>query len=416
MKKSIITGLHTQQLNTVWRVLSLLLLIFALIVVGGIVVLPHNDAVHAVGARINISPRSAPYSPQNSIRVAGFNFAANEQVNVYWNYNGPGTGTLEVSVIADSTGAFATKFKKPLAPTAIYTIAAVGQTSGSVATGTFQLLPQLFLNPQAGGPGTKFDILGNAFGAGEAVQIYWNYTGPGTGFLLTTVTGNSTGSFKTTAVIPPANVHGIIPVVGVGQTSNATGSSNFLLYPLALALAPLNGSAQTTLTVSAYGFVGSEIVNIFWNNSFTPVLSATATAIGYINPITITVPAGTVPGNYTVKAVGKTSHRIAKNTFAVVPTGASLSLSTGPAGVNVQITGQGFAPRETVNILWNYNGPGTGTPMTSIVAGISGTISASFNIPADPIGTYTIAAIGTTSNSDIQSTFTLSNGLAVSPA
>ena len=416
MKKSIITGMHTRHINRVWRVLSLLLLTFALIVVGGIVVLPNNDAVHAVGARINITPRAAPYSPRNSIQVAGFNFAANEQVNVYWNYKGPGTGTLEVAITADSTGAFATKFKKPLAPTATYTIAAVGQTSGSVATGTFQLLPQLYLNPQAGGPGTKLVILGNAFGAGEAVQIYWNYTGPGTGFLLTTVTGDSTGSFKTTAIIPPGNVHGVIPVVGVGQTSNATGSFDFLLYPLALALAPLNGSANTTLTVSAYGFVGSEKVNIFWNNGTTPVLTTTATTYGYLSPTAITVPAGTAPGTYTVQAVGTTSQSIAKNTFTVVAPGASLSLSTGPAGVNVQITGQGFAPHETVNILWNYIGPGTGTLRTNILAGISGTISASVNIPADPIGTYTIAAIGTTSNSVTQTTFTLGNGLAVSPA
>ena len=399
--------------NYLWY--TILSLVLALSISGAFIAYPRADAAPALLARINIVPKSGAYSPHQSIKVSGFNYAANEQVNVYWDYAGPGTGILKVTVATDSTGAFATSFKKPLVPTGTYTIAAVGQTSGFVATGTFQLLPELTLSPLAGGPGSKLFIFGHAFGANETVNIYWNYTGPGTGIFLTAVTGDSTGSFSTTAFVPGGTTPGLIPIAGVGQTSNAVGSYNFLLYPPTLTLAPLSGSANTTLTLSAYGFKGSEKVSVFWNNGTTPVLTVSTTTFGYIGPTIMTVPAATAPGSYVVKAVGQISHTIITNTFTVVSPGSSLSLTAGPVGAVTNISGEGFAPNELVNILWNYSGPTTGTIVTSAYAGISGTFSGSFNIPSNANGIYTVAAVGATSNSVTQNTFTIGNGLAVSP-
>jgi outer membrane protein assembly factor BamB len=385
-------------------------------IAGALLYIPRAHAASALPARINIVPKAGAYSPHQSIKVSGFNYAANEQVKIYWDYNGPGTGTLKVTVTTDSTGAFNTSFKKPLVPTGSYTIAAVGQASGFVATAAFQLLPELTLSPLAGGSGSRLFIFGNAFGANETVNIYWNYTGPGTGTLLTTITGNSTGSFKTTAIVPSGTTPGLIPIAGVGQTSNAVGSYNFILYPPTLALAPLSGSANTTLTLSAYGLKGSEKVNFFWNNGTTPVLTASTTTFGYIGATTFTVPAGTPIGNYIVKAVGQLSHTVITNTFTLVSPSSNLSLVTGPVGARVNITGQGYAPNELVNVLWNYNGPGTGTIVTNVHAGISGMINSHFYAPANTNGTYTVAAVGTTSNSISQNTFTLGNGLALDPA
>ncbi len=400
--------------NYLWY--SILLLMLTLSIAGALVAFPRAHAAPALPARINIIPKAGAYSPHQSIKVSGFNYAANEQVNVYWDYKGPGTGTLKVTVTTGATGAFSTSFKKPLAPTGTYIIAAVGQTSGFVATAPFQLLPELTLSPLAGGSGSKLFIFGNAFGAYETVNIYWNYTGLGTGTLLTTVTGDSTGSFKTTASVPSGTTPGLIPIAGVGQTSNAVGSYNFLLYPPTLALAPLSGSANTTLTLSAYGFKGSEKVNVFWNNGATPVLTVSTTTFGYIGPTAFQVSAGSIPGNYIVKAVGQLSHTVITNTFTVVPPGSSLSLTSGPVGAATNISGQGFSPNELVNILWDYTGPGTGTILTSVYAGISGTISDSFNVPSNANGMYTVAAVGATSNSVTQNTFTLGNGLTASPA
>src|SRR2546422_712164 len=85
----------------------------------------------------------------------------------------------------------------------------------------------LTVSPLVGIAGTSLTISGKAFGAGEIVKLYWNYTGPGTGTLLTTATGNSTGSFTVGATVPASAVTGPIPIAGVGQTSNTTASFNF---------------------------------------------------------------------------------------------------------------------------------------------------------------------------------------------
>ena len=386
-----------------------------LIIAGILIALPNRHAAQAAGARIRIVPPAGVYSPGTAIQVSGFSFASNENISIYWNYTGPGTGTLVATAITDTTGTFSASFKKVLAPTGPYTIAAIGQTSGSVATGAFQLLPELHVNPPAGSSSNRLYITGHAFGAGETVNLYWNYTGPNTGILLTTTTSDATGSFKTNAAIPGSTTAGYIPIVGVGQTSNATGKFMFLLYPPTLTLAPLAGSASTTLTLSAYGFKAAEQVNIFWDNQTTPVVTVTTVADGYLSPTAITVPAGAPPGNYVIKAVGVKSHTTATNMFSVVTPSSTLSLASGPVGANVNITGQGFAPNETVNILWNYSGPATGSSLAQLQAGASGIISGNFAIPVSSNGTYTIAAEGAISNAVTQSSFTLQNGLSVSP-
>ena len=127
---------------------------------------PHHQKAYAAGAMLSVTPTSGAYSAWNQNTVTGQNYAANESVNIYWNYTGSGTGTLLTTATADGTGAFSTAVNRPLAATGTYTIAGVGQTSGLVASAPFQLLPQLYAGPLDTGPGTQLHIDGNAFAAG----------------------------------------------------------------------------------------------------------------------------------------------------------------------------------------------------------------------------------------------------------
>src|SRR5947209_7567132 len=245
----------------------ILALTIIFILAGATLGLTPYQTAHAAGAKIVLTPTSARYSPlYSSIFVQGSHYAVHESVKVYWNYTGPGTGTLETTATTDSTGAFLAQFITPLAATGTYTVAGVGQTSKLVATAPFLLLPHLGLNPNSSGPSTKLTLAGNAYGAGETVKIYWNYKGPGTGQLMATAVGDSTGSFTTTGRVPANAVPGsTTPVAGIGQTTKAITISNYITYPPTLTLAPLSGSATTSLTLGAYGFKGLEKVNIFWN-------------------------------------------------------------------------------------------------------------------------------------------------------
>jgi outer membrane protein assembly factor BamB len=397
-------------------IIAFMVITFAFILGGSLILLRSNLMAHASGASITVTPQSAAYSNQKSITVQGSHYAANESVQIYWNYTGPGTGTLKNTVTASATGAFSTHFPMPLVATGTYTVAAVGQTSGFVATGTTQILPEMYLSPRAAGAGTVTYFFGFAFGAGESVNIYWNYTGPGTGTLLKTAIADSTGSFKVSAKIPTGTAAGTIPVTAVGQTSNTSASFGFILYPPLLTLAPLSGSPNTSLTVSAYGLAAFEKVNIFWNNATSAIASASTNANGYLAPLSFTIPAGTAPGNYSVKATGVKSLTTITNTFSVVAPGSLFSSTSGPVGSRLTISGFGYAPGETVNIQWNYTGPGTGSTVTTTTAGISGTVTASFTIPMAALGSYSVAVVGVSSQSVTHHSFTINNSLAVDPA
>lgn len=390
----------------------------AFIVASAITAFPQWHAARAAGAAsISVSPGSLNYNPPDSlITVTGVNFGTHETVNVYWNYTGPGTGTLEGSATTAS-GKFLFHFATPLTATGTYTIGAVGATSGLSATGTFRSLPGVFVTPGAAGSGSGIQVTGNDFGAGEVVKIYYAYHGAGTGTLIATATGDSTGSFTVNSTIPAGSTaHDTLSIAGVGQTSNTVGIFKFTHYTPTLALAPLSGSASTPLTVSAYGFEAGENVFVYWNNGTTPVATGTTDVYGYLAPFSITVPAGSTPGAYQVKAVGQTTKLSIANTYTVVAASSGLNVTSGPVGGNVNVTGQGYTPGETVKILWNYTVPGTGTNVATVTAGYAGAISASFTVPASANGTYNVAAAGASSNRITENAFAIQNSLAASPA
>ncbi len=365
---------------------------------------------------LSISPVTSVYSVWNRITIQGKSFAAAETVNIYWNYSGPGTGTLEASPTTDAAGAFSVKINIPLAPTGTYTIAAIGQTSGFSLTGTFTLLPHIYGGPLDAGAGTPIHFNGYAFGAGETVNLYWNYTGPGTGTFLTTTTGNSTGSFLVYTTIPVGTHTGFITVAGVGQTTNAVATTPIFVYPPTVALAPLSGSDGTTLSISAYGFTAYEYASIYWNNATTPIATVRTNIYGYVPVTTFSVPPGLAPGAYPVTIVDATSNLTITNSFTIDSASSSASVTSGPVGQSVQVSGQGYAPGENVALIWNYAGPGTGTNVASVNAGLSGAFDATFTVPAASTGSYTIAAVGAASAIVTQNTFAITNGLAATAA
>src|SRR2546421_611325 len=158
-----------------WWAITMLALTFAMVAAGVLVAAPHFQAAHAAGATLTVVPKSASYSAQTGIVVKGQHFAA-----------------------------------------------------------------------------------------GETVNIYWNYTGPGTGTLLATASGDPNGSFIGKITIPTGTIPGSLTITGVGQNSSTTASFPLVVYQPTFTLAPLSGSSGTLLTMTAYGFQKNEKLNIFW--------------------------------------------------------------------------------------------------------------------------------------------------------
>src|SRR2546426_2933263 len=200
--------------------ISSLFLVLCLIISGVIFTLPHPRAVQAQGSTtpsIQILPDTQAYYAGTTIKVLGSHFTKDTSVNVYWDY----TNTKPLEFTANvQKGSFVNSFPMPLAPTDIYTIAAVGQNSG-VVTASFHLLPNLYALPRATGVGSLFNLTGQAFGAGEIVNLYWNCSGSCTGTPPITATANQqTGSFQVSARIPtaPTTTYGKNYITGIGQS------------------------------------------------------------------------------------------------------------------------------------------------------------------------------------------------------
>ena len=202
--------------------------------------------------------------------------------------------------------------------------------------------------------------------------------------MATTSADTVTGSFTTKGTIPANTTAspGNVPIVGIGQTSNASDTYTFILYQPTVALGPMAGSAQSLVTVTAYGFQENENVNVYWNNGTTPVITAktNSNVYGYMPPQTFTITAGTAPGSYPVTATGQTSNITISNTFTVVAPGSSLSITAGPVGTSTSVSGAGYAPGETVNVIWSYAGPGTGKTVATTTAGKTGLVNVSLNV------------------------------------
>src|SRR5260221_8907496 len=147
-----------------WGILAIAWLTIAFVAAGIIVAIPHNEAARAAGAVISISPSSRNYAPPDSlIGVTGSQFTANETVTIYWNYTGPGTGTLEGSPKASSTGGFTFNFTTPLAASGTPTTAPMGRVFCFIAPGAIHLLSRLLVFPEDAGSGAPLQVRGDDY-------------------------------------------------------------------------------------------------------------------------------------------------------------------------------------------------------------------------------------------------------------
>lgn len=185
----------------------------------------------------------------------------------------------------------------------------------------------------------------------------------------------------------------------------------------ALGLSATSGTPGTHVFMSASGYTPGETVQGIWNYKgpgtglqeksfylFNP--NATADANGVVNeslftPLTIT-------GTYTIAAVGAKSNVVRTATFQSVPS-LDLGIYTGQPGTVLRFNGWGLGYREEVKLYWNWSPTNNGQFISNAVSDTKGDFSKrTFTIPSGTTdGTYTVAAIGTTSGAIAQAQFTV---------
>jgi outer membrane protein assembly factor BamB len=184
-----------------------------------------------------------------------------------------------------------------------------------------------------------------------------------------------------------------------------------------IGLSATSGPPGTHIFIAASGYQPREQVQEVWNYQgpgtgisqhsfyyFNPIGTADANGVVYES---FNAPFATV-GTYPIAAIGLKSHIVKTATFQLVPA-LDLGLYVGLPGSVLRFNGWGFASREIVTLYWNWTPTSIGQKITTATADTYGNFGKrTFAIPSGTAnGTYTLAAIGNTSNAIAQAQFSV---------
>jgi hypothetical protein len=307
---------------------------------------------------LTILPYIYPMFGQPGINenMGGAGFAANETVNIYW---GNATGQLLGSTTASNSGNLGFSFTVPTGLTAgLYPVTVVRtQYKSKIVTRYLHINPlSLTITPGGAHAGQQVNVSLTGFLAGENVILIWNTNG---GEQLAWFTTNQQGSVKSTFTARSA-----IPGTYTVTTSDSYGLQATTTLSIGPGFSPASGDPGTTVPIYGGGFAANETVNVYFQSTKNGIVTATTDATGAFT-VKLAVPASYNPTtNYYVYAVSTTSTNHASTRFKFsTPTFTACNISyicgEFPFGQTVYFNGTHFATNETVDIIWNYQQPGS---------------------------------------------------------
>jgi hypothetical protein len=165
-------------------------------------------------AALSLSQAGGP--PGTRVTTQGSDFAPAETVGIYVNHI---AGSPLNTTTADADGAFTVNDREPQTAYGPIDVYAVGSTSGKLGAASFFVSAAMVAAPHQGVPGDAITAHALGFGAGETVDVYWGEPRQ----LLGTTTAERKGTSTLTITIPADAERGPNGVIGVGQTTQATG-------------------------------------------------------------------------------------------------------------------------------------------------------------------------------------------------
>lgn len=341
---------------------------------------PTPTGVYTVTATSTISSRSAKtsfsvvaagaiaVSPASEVAgttfvISGYGFASNESVNLTITAPNGSSQNSTLAITPRSTNASGnftyTYATSTTSATGIYTVTAQGAASGSKASINFTVTAPtqqppppastnvtLGVSPVSAVAGATFTLTGQAFGAGEAVNL--SFTLPGGSVqniaAVADASGNFTAKYDTSASSPA----GTYTVVAAGTTSHRSATIAFTVSGVSvsastnvtLGVNPSAGITGTVFTLTGANYGANETVrlNITVPGGAAQTLSATTDAGGNFS-VDYTTTASSPEGTYVVVATGQTSNRAATVSFVV----GALPPASVPEPTTIALVGSGLA-------------------------------------------------------------------------
>jgi hypothetical protein len=320
-----------------------------------------------------------------------------------------------------------TTFTVPPVATGNYTVTVSDTYESQTATFTVTTA-SIALNATTGSVGDILNITGSGFnpntaltltGGGTNAYIYFGgvaQTSIAAGYNSPQVLANGTLACKVTATnaliqgIPitvPATTAGVNTVTLQFTSPAMASSQTFTVQPKATTttLPVLKGS---TLTLAASGFGAISATNPLTAtlNGITVPLTVTYSGLGGATA-TFAIPVTYTPGANSLVVTDPFGNTATTTVTIGTPSIASLSVTSGPAGTPVQVTGTGFYAG--AQIFVSFDGIALATNPVTITA-TSGSFIAFITVPAgSTVGTHTITATDS-NNNQATATFTVTSG------
>jgi hypothetical protein len=266
-----------------------------------------------------------------------------------------------------------------------HTLYAIGETTGSQATTAVLVSPAGSVDPVKFASGSTTSFVAQGFKSGEKVTVSFPAGTP------VSMTADSNGSVSGNLVSPAE------PYPGGFVTASAPSATASVSYSV-LSTMKVSGKAKPGQSVMVLtGMAPSESVK-FTIDGAPGSQSFTSDSKG---GLTATVTLISTWGKHTVTATGQASGVVLTKGLNYVAT-LTLDPISGPKGTVVAIdSGPGWGAGATVNLYW------ASVLRQVLVAGLDGSVHASFTIPSHPTGPTTFQVTDPLTLTTAKKTFTI---------
>jgi hypothetical protein len=365
------------------RLLSRVLVILVVCLIAITLPAVPAQAQECGGPFIEVSPKSG--APGTEVAVVGERFYAGKYVDIYYG------GTRESDIVGSGrtslSGGFTILFTIPEGYQRGYQVhAKVGANVGyDTADTMFTVKPGLTISLDQGAVGTNVTVKGQGFAENEdGIELYYYLNGIYE-TVESNIRANAKGSWETSFQIP-SSTSGEHKLDAEGAVSRLYDVEDTTFKVMAeISIDKSSGSAGENITMTGSRFVANERgIKILFDGE------ALVTDIGADDEgnweESFEVP-DMPTGEYIVTAEGEQTRKedLSELYFNI---GSSIILSPdeGYVGMNLTVTGRGFAANEDVDIMYD------GSQVATVETNDEGSFYVSFTVPESKYGEHQVRA------------------------
>jgi hypothetical protein len=326
-------------------------------------------------AELVVEPKSVKVG--GTLTVSGNGFSAKEKV--FLDFCG-----ATKTVTSSEAGDFKVILKVPFQTGGHKSIIATGSTSGKIEQGTTFLSSDAEIKPKEGSVGTKVEVIGKGFGAGEKIQI-----GLGRKNVVAIVDNASPlGTFSTEFVID-GQPKGENRLFAIGHSTYFMAQASFLMKTM-IKLSEEQGKVGIGLIINGSGFISGDTIKVDFGRVETVALATVDTNGNF--QANFSVPRSAC-GKQEILLTSKQEIASYTTSFKVLPTFTSISPDRGFVGSLINPSLSGLVPGENILIGFEAN-----PCYATFTVGEDGSFVTGFPVDTQPGGLKIITMESTLSN------------------